>query len=584
VRLTWKSAADVGILLALVLAGFGLWALHARAWGLGTRSPVLNYDTAQYAVAARELAEHGRLATRFALPVELARHAVPPWPLAAVQPGLVLTEAAIFRLVPRIVHIGDLFTFYLQVAHQREWLTLLVPFFCYLMLGAALALITARLLARHAPSVGPGGQRLAALTVGLAFLLDAEAQHFAVGGYPELPFTLGLAGAFAALVSGRAAPQRPFLFGLLLGVTGSFRASGLWLAPVLALAAAILTPGRRPRVILLTLLGFALPLAPWWYYKWRAFGSPAWDLSSLILWEGVQGRTWFSLFNLPETPVLPRGMEAAGLLAAKIGRRLPGLLMAVATGPRALWTGALVLWLATCRPPRPLAVAAGAVLAANAMALLAAAASIPWRQFLFPTRVLLEAAGMLALWGLLARAPVPAIGPRLAGVLKVGVAALAIVWGATQTLRGTEEARRTSTERGVPSVLTLRDLGHRLRQRVPENEVVMSNLGPMLSWYSGRSVVHLAQTPADLAACRRRLEFRHVLVVFRDVEAVWPGWEDVFLRPDEATRYPEWNVVRVIHWRQYDGFRIVWLELGPPEPTLARARSAAPAAADRGGG
>lgn len=147
-RPTWKSAADIAILVALVLAGFALWALHARAWGLGTRSPVLNYDTAQYALAARELAEHGRLATTFALPIELATHAAPPWPLAVVQPGLVLAEAAIFRMVPKIIRIGDLFTFYLQVPHQREWLTLLIPFFCYLMLGASLALITARMLGK----------------------------------------------------------------------------------------------------------------------------------------------------------------------------------------------------------------------------------------------------------------------------------------------------------------------------------------------------------------------------------------------------------------------------------------------------
>jgi hypothetical protein len=569
VRPTWKSAADIAILLALVLAGFGLWALHGRAWGLGTRSPVLNYDTAQYAVAARELAERGRLATTFALPIELATHATPPWPLAVVQPGLVLAEAIIFRLVPTTIRIGDVFVFYLQGPHQREWLTLLIPFFCYLMLGTALALVTARLLARHAPAVGLARQRLAALTVGLAFLLDPEAQHFAVGGFTELPFTLGLAGAFAALVSGRAAPQRPLLFGLLLGVTGSFRASALWLAPGLAVAAAILAPGRRRRVVALAMLGFALPLAPWWFYKWRAFGNPGWDLSSLILWEGVQGRTWFSLFHLPEHPLLPQGLEAVGLVAAKLGRRLPQLLMSVATGPRALWAGALVLWLVTCRPPRALAVTGWAVLAANVMGLLAAAAGIPWLRFLFPTRVLLEAAGMLALWGLIARAPAPLIGPRFAGALTVGVAALAIGWGVNQTVRGLEEARSTSTERGVPSVLTLRELGYRLRQQVPAGEVVMSNLGPMLSWYSGRSVLHLAQTPADLAACRRRLEFRHVLVVFRDVESAWPGWQDVFARPEEATKQPEWNVVRERHWRQYDGFRIVWLELGLPEAGLA---------------
>jgi hypothetical protein len=80
--------------------------LHADAWGLGGRSPVLNYDSAQYALAARELATHGRLATTFALPLELARHAAPPWPLAVVQPGLVLAEAALFRLAPKEIRVG----------------------------------------------------------------------------------------------------------------------------------------------------------------------------------------------------------------------------------------------------------------------------------------------------------------------------------------------------------------------------------------------------------------------------------------------------------------------------------------------
>ena len=561
--------ANVAILLALVLAGYGLWGLHARAWDLGRRSPVLNYDTAQYALAARELAEHGRLATRFALPIELATHATPPWPLAIVQPGLVVAEAAIFRMVPKIIRVGSLFVFYLQVPHQREWLTLLIPFFCYLTLGAALALVAARLLARYGPATRPAERQLAALTIGLAFLLDPEAQHFAVGGFTELPFTLGLAGAFAALLSERGAPRRPLLFGLLLGVTGSFRANLLWLAPVLALAAAASAPGRRPRIMALALLGYALPLAPWWYYKWRAFGTPAWDLSRLILWEGVQGRTWFSLFHLPEQPLLPHGIEAVRLLAEKILKRLPQLLLAATTGPRALWAGALVLWVILCRPPRALAFTVWTILAAHAAAVLAAAASIPWLRFLFPTRIPLEAAGMLALWGLIARAPATVAGARLATALKVSVAALAIGWGVNQTRRGNEEARTTSGERGVPSVLTLRDLAFRLRQQVPANEVVMSNLGPMLTWYSGRSVVHLAQTPADVGACRRRLEFRNVVVAFREAADAWSGWQEVIARPGDAPGEPEWNVVRERHWRQADGFRIVWLELGPPETRLA---------------
>src|SRR5262249_15457537 len=115
----------------------------------------------------------------------------------------------------------------------------------------------------------------------------------------------------------RRASERPFLFGLLLGVTGSFRANMLWLAPLLAAAAALSAPrGRRVRVLALALAGFALPLVPWWIYKWRAFGDPGWDLTRFVVWDDVQGRTWFSLYHLPELPYVPAGAAALQLLAA----------------------------------------------------------------------------------------------------------------------------------------------------------------------------------------------------------------------------------------------------------------------------
>jgi hypothetical protein len=558
VRPTWKSAPDLAVRIVLVVAGLGLWILHARSWGLGGRSPVLNYDTSQYALAARELAGHARLATTFALPIELARHAAPPWPLAVVQPGLMVVEALLFRLLP--------------VAPDR--LTLVLPFFCYIMLGITLATVAGRVIQARAPEIDPARVRLAALTIGLAFLLDPEAQHFAVGGFTELPFALGLAAACAVLLADPGA-RRPLLFGMLLGVTGSFRASGLWLAPLLAVAAAAIAPGRRVRVAALSLAGYALVLAPWWFYKWRAFGTPGWDLSSLIVWEGVQGRTWFSIFHLPEMPALPHGMEALGLIAANIAQRLPGLALALASGPRLLWAGALVLWLAAARPPRALAVVAIVLLVANGLSLLAAAATIPWIRFLFPTRVLLEAAGVMSLWSLIARAPESLIGARLRPALAVAVAALAIGWGVNQTLAGNQEAWSTSRQRGVPSDATLQAIAARVNEQLPVGEPVMSNLGPTLAWAAGRPVVHLAQTPADVAACRQRLAFRHVLIAFRDAGATWPGWQDVLDRPDEATKHPEWNVAHERHWQEPDGFRIVWLELGPLEPNLALAEKPA---------
>jgi hypothetical protein len=434
--------------------------LHADAWDLGGRSPVLNYDSAQYALAARELATHGRLATTFALPLELTRHAAPPWPLAVVQPGLVLAEAALFRITPTAIRLRGVMLVPLSRPDQRERLALVVPFCCYLLIGLLLAVVASRLLRRHAPWLQEGRRLAAAFTVALAFYLDPEAQHFATGGFTELPFTLGLLLAFAALALGQA-PRRPFLFGLLLGVTGSLRANMLWIAPVLALGAMLLAPrGRRARVLALVLVGYALPLAPWWVYKWRAFGSPAWDLTRFVIWDHVQGRTWFSLYHLPEMPELPTGFEAVRLLSGKVAANLPRLLLAVLTGPRALWLGVVVTWLVFAWPwrradtpagdggpaadRRPVAIAAFAVLATFALGVLAAALSIPWLRFVFPARVLLEAAGLLALWAVLTQVTDVVAQPVLRRALYIAAGLLALGWGTLQTTRGNAEARTAS--------------------------------------------------------------------------------------------------------------------------------------------
>ena len=98
---TRKTVAGVSMLLTLLVAGCGLWWMHAEAWSLGRRSPVLSYDTAQYALAARELAQTGRMQTPYALPIELASHPQPPWPLALVQPGLVILEPSRSSSHPR---------------------------------------------------------------------------------------------------------------------------------------------------------------------------------------------------------------------------------------------------------------------------------------------------------------------------------------------------------------------------------------------------------------------------------------------------------------------------------------------------
>ena len=586
-RRTWTSLPHLAALAAIGSLAALLWVWHAQAWDLGRRSPVLSYDAAQYAVAARELAEHYRLATPFALPIELVRHPSPPWPLAVVQPGLVVFEALVEKLVPPVVKLGS-FRVKLREPHRREWLALLLPTLCFVMSAGLLALAIGGLV-DHTKRAGPTLLAAAGLVLGASFLLDPESQHFAVGGFTELPYTLCTLVALYWVATGRAS-RSPLSCGILLGIAGAFRANMLFLAPLYAFAAALapakppppnLGPGRLG-IVFQMLLGFALPLAPWWIYKWISFGTPTWDLTRFVIWDGVEGRSWLSLLHLPSEPQVPVGQAAVVALARKAMSNAPALLLALATGPRALWVGSLVLWLLVARPRRSLAVAAWLILAQAVVSLGLAAVGIPWLRYVFPARVAMEAAGLLAFWGLLERLATgaqrdpsispagsgPAIGSRTARALAVGGALLALGWGAWQTTRGNAEARATAETRGLPSVLTLRDLSARLNRELRAGEPVMSNLGPTLAWYARRPVVHLAWGPGDLEACRRRLPFRHVLLVFRDAERAWPEWRELLARPETADINAEWGIAHARRWRTSDGFLAVWLELGPVRPQM----------------
>lgn len=549
--------------LLVALLGLGLWLVHAEARSLGRGAPVLGFDAAQYAVAARVLAREGRLATTFALPVELAAATGPPWPLAAVQPGMVVAGAAIERLAPDRLTLGGR-TVRFDEPWRRERLALILPLACFLALAAAIPLTVARVLALHAPATTPAARAAAGALAGIAFVLDPEARHYATGGFTELPFTLGLVAACAMLALGDA-PRRPLAFGLLLGVTGAFRGAMLWLAPPLLLAlAALAPPGARRRPATLAALGFVAVLAPWWIYKWRAFGHPGFDLSALALWDGVGGATWFSLTHRAEWPAAGAAWPA---LAGKLARNAPRLLESLAGGAGGVLPAALLGWIAAARraPLRPVATAVAAV---AGLSLVAAALGAGWIRYLFPARVVLEAAGLLAALALLHRLPAPSL--RRLAVPALAVALLAA--GVAGAVRGQAEARAAARDRGLPSVATLRAIAAEVGARVPPAAPVMSNLGATLAFYADRPVVHLALAPADLAACRERVEFAHVVLAFRDADRAWPAWRAVVAEPGRALRAAEWNVRAVRAGVAPEGHRVVWLELGPRAPLAGAAR------------
>jgi hypothetical protein len=563
-----RPLTHLGVFLLLAVAGNWLWLQHARAWDLGQRSPVLSYDAAQYAVAARELAMHGRFATTSALPVELARHPSAPWPLALVQPGLVIGEALLYRFSAPVPRLIDGRMMDPVRPDQREWLALVIPFVCYIVIAIALALGCMRLLRRYADGMKVEVRGLMGGLLGAAFLLDPESQHFATGGFTELPFTLGLIGATVALALGLGA-RRPLVLGLLLGLTGAFRGTMLWLAPIFALLACLSGErGHGVRVFVRVMLGYAIPLAPWWLYKWHAFGTPSWDLSAWSVWDGVQGRSWFTIFNRPEIPELPGGFEAVRLLAQKLGRNLPGVLLTMGSGLRPLEAGAIVVWLWVSRgAPRALRAAAILVLALAFAGISATAISVPQLRYMFPTRVLLEAAGALAVFAIIAEAK------RLSGASRAVIAGvfavLLLLWGVRLTRLGNVEARETSHERGVPGTLTLLRIASMMNREIPKGEPVMSNLGATLAWEARRPVIHLSVSPDDLTACRRYTDFRNVFLVFRDAKHAWSEWQPVVDRPLESLHRVEWNVRHVRQYDSGDGFVVIWLELGPLGPELA---------------
>ncbi|HVQ26676.1 MAG TPA: hypothetical protein VMV01_15920, partial [Planctomycetota bacterium] len=105
-------------------------------------------------------------------------------------------------------------------------------------------------------------------------------------------------------------------------------------------------------------------------------------------------------------------------------------------------------------------------------------------------------------------------------------------------------------------------------------EVLMSNLGPALAWQTNHPVIHLAYSPADIAACRARHDFRHVLLVFRSAERAWAPWQEIVERPGEAATHTELGVRRERRYMTADGFAVVWLELGPRQPQVALDRPA----------
>jgi hypothetical protein len=302
------------------------------------------------------------------------------------------------------------------------------------------------------------------------------------------------------------------------------------------------------------------------------FGSPLWDVAAFERWDGIDGRSAFDLLHRAELPTLPRGMHASALLAARTWRNLARVVPPMLMGPGGLWLGALACWPFTqdARADarvRPLVAAAVVLGVGLALDTLAASAGTPLLRNVFPTRALAGVAGLFALWSMLRR--VTSVSERTRNVACVLAALVSLGWGTWTTRLAGDESRTSSLERGVPSSRTLTALSVTLSSVLTPGETLMSNLGPALAWQTHHPVIGLASSPAEVAACRARHDFHHLVLVFRSADRAWAPWQEIVERPGAAATHTELGVSRERRYTTVDGFGVVWLELGPRQPELA---------------
>jgi len=501
--LTASAPARRARIVALAVAA-AFWCAHVavEVWTPGRA--LLTYDSAQYALAGRHLAEHGRLMTPFAYASTLREGVGPPYPLLAGHPLLPLMLAPLFKLFG---------------AHA--WLTLVPMAVCYLLtVACAVELV---LLS--------GGSATLAGIVGGALAMSPGMLQNAADGLSELPFATAWTAAMLVMTRMRRDPQ-PLRLGACLGLAHLARPVVVPTLPVWLAAVALASePGRRPRNAAVAFGGFALFALSLLLYKWRATGSPFTDVGGIMLLTQLapefQQYTVARLLHLPNALAWIRAHP--GALVHKLAGSLP-FMVGEAFRLGGWLTGlGFALWIV--RPRRdgdgPMRLAAGGSLV---VLTLLAAMTLPRSQYLFPMLPAAVAFGAMTLERLGRAARLPAAVP-------VALVAAILSWSSLR-LTAAEWAGVRSARR-PPAAFVERDveaLGAALAARIPERTLVASDMAPWVSWYARRPSVTMPVTVADLDELRARHGVTAVLITNEWMISL-PGnepWREAF----EGTRMP----------------------------------------------